>query len=115
MKLYYCFNGLYDYEYEIGIEDVINAIYQRFDFIIEEKAVDFYFTNYNDIIGTYFTPNAYWKFLQDTQCDFLDEKLMKKYRRAIREEDKMLYGTVKKVTQTEKCDKIIMKGKTIWK
>lgn len=95
MKLYYCFNGLFDYEYEIGIQDVINAIYQKLDFIIEEKAVDFYFTNYNDIIGAYFTSNAYWQFLQDTRCDFLDEKLMKKYRRAIREEDKMLYGKIK--------------------
>jgi hypothetical protein len=95
MKLFYCFNGLYDYEYEIGIEDVINAIYQKFDYIIEVKAVDFYFENYNDIIGAYFTPNAYWEFLQETKCDFLDEKLMKKYRRAIREEDKMLYGRIK--------------------
>jgi hypothetical protein len=92
MKLFYCFNGLYDYEYEIGIEDVINAIYQKFDYIIEVKAVDFYFKNYNHIICECFEAKAYWEFLQDTRCDLLDEKLMKKYRRAIREENKMLYG-----------------------
>ena len=92
MKLYYCFNGLYDYEYEVGIDNVVNAIYQKFDFIIEEKAVDFYFVNYNAIISDFFVGNAYWQFLQEERCDLLDERLLKKYRRIMREENKMMYG-----------------------
>lgn len=95
MKLYYCFNGLYDYEFEVGVKDIINAVDAKLRLMIEEKAVDFYFENYNDIIGDYFRSMAYWDFIQETRCDFLDEKLMKKYRRAIREEDKMLYGRAK--------------------
>lgn len=92
MKLYYCFNGLYDYEFEVGISDVMNAIRVKLRIMIEEEAVDFYFVNYNDSIKDYFDKTAYWEFLQNTRCDFLDEKLMKKYRRIIKEEDKMLYG-----------------------
>lgn len=102
MKLYYCFNGLYDYEYEISIEDVIDAIYHRFNLTIEEKAVNFYFKNYNDEIKNAFISKVYWQFLQDTKCDFLDEKLMKKYRRAIREENKMLYGEANEYILTRK-------------
>ena len=97
MKLFYCFNGLYDYEYEISIEDVINAIYQQFNYIIEEKAVEFYFKNYNYLITDYFIKKAYWEFLQDVKCDFLDDKLMRKYKKIIREEDKMLYGKYKDI------------------
>ena len=96
MKLYYCFNGLFDYEYEIGIEDVINAIYRQFNYIIEEKAVEFYFVNYNDIIQRGFIQKAYWDYLQEVKSDFLDEKLMRKYRRVIKEENKMLYGSSKR-------------------
>lgn len=92
MKLYYCFNGLCDYEFEVGIEEVMDAIRIKLRIMIEEEAVDFYFTNYNDMIAEYFGRQAYWEFLQTTRCDFLDERLMKKYRRAIREEDKILYG-----------------------
>lgn len=92
MKLYYCFNGLCDYEFEVSVEDVIDAVKNKLRKTIEEEAVDFYLKNYNDIINEHFVNKAYWEFLQITQCDFLDEKLMKKYRRAIKEEDKMLYG-----------------------
>lgn len=95
MKLYYCFNGLYDHEFEVEIEDIIDAINTRLSLTIEEEAVDFYFENYNEVIKEHFINKAYWDFLQVTRCDFLDEKLMRKYRRAIREEDKMLYGREK--------------------
>lgn len=115
MKLYYCFNGLYDYEYEVGIDNVVNAIYQKFNFIIEEKAVDFYFINYNSIISDFFIDNAYWQFLQEERCDLLDERLLKKYKRIMKEENKMLYENNKEVTKLVKCVKILKKGKTIWK
>lgn len=92
MTLYYCFNGLYDYEFEVDIDDVKDAIYEKFNLTIIEEAVDFYFRKYNKEICDIFVNIAYWEFLQETRCDFLDEKLMKKYKRAIREEDKMLYG-----------------------
>ena len=95
MKLFYCFNGLYDYEYDIEPQDVIVAIYKTLNIIVEEKAVDFYYKNYNELITNYYNDEAYWEFLQSVRSDLLDEKLMKKYRRAVREEDLMLYGRTK--------------------
>jgi hypothetical protein len=92
MKLFYCFNGLYDYEYSIEPKDVIVAIYKTLNIIIEEKAVDFYYTNYNEMVTKYFTDVAYWEFLQEARCDLLDDRKIKRYKRIVEEEDKMLYG-----------------------
>lgn len=95
MKCYYCFNGLYDYEYEITDEQVIEAIYKTFNIVVEQEAVRFYSKLFPVEIYRVYYNEAYWEYLQEEKSDLLDDKSMRRLNRIIKEENKILYGKVK--------------------
>ena len=90
MKLYYCFNGLCDYEYFINEEQVIEILYRIIGIAIEYEAVEFYFKMYYEDILEKFNDSAYWEYLSETKADIIDSRRLNKYCREIRAEDYIL-------------------------
>lgn len=90
MKLYYCFNGLCDYEYLIDDEKIIKTIYRLSGKIIECEAVEFYLNFYREQILDEFLDSAYWEYLGETKADFIDDRRLASYQRLIETEDEIL-------------------------
>ena len=64
MTLYYDFNGLWSYEYEISDEDIIRAVFELYGTINDIRFADTTFKLYRRDIYRYFEAKAYRSYLQ---------------------------------------------------
>ena len=64
MTLYYDFNGLWSYEYDITDEDIIKAVYELYGTVNDIRFADTVFKLYRRDIYRYFEARAYMGYLQ---------------------------------------------------
>lgn len=90
MKLYYCFNGVFDFEYYVNDLDVAYELSKIVDLVIEIEAVKKYANIYTEYLESRFKDDAYWEYLAETKADFLDDKRLNRHQRELNEEDRIL-------------------------
>jgi len=90
MTLYYCFNGMFDYEYPIDDEKIIKTIYDVVGIVIECEAVNFYAKIYYEDLLEKYNADAYWCYLSDTKADFIDDKRLARHLQELEAEDEIL-------------------------
>ena len=64
MTLYYDFNGLWSYEFDITDEDIIKAVYDLYGTINDIRFADVVFKLYRRDVYNYFEERAYRSYLQ---------------------------------------------------
>lgn len=64
MTLYYDFNGMWSYEYDITDEDIIKAVYELYGTVNDIRFADTVFKLYRRDVYRYFEARAYRSYLQ---------------------------------------------------
>ena len=111
MTLYYDFNGLWSYEFNITDEDIIKAVYDVYGTINDIRFADVVFKLYRRDIYNYFEEKAYRSYLQtdDGKYGILNPLHLVNYGKPIKicldlketEEDRKMYREDKKMRKSK--------------
>lgn len=90
MTIYYCFNGLTDYEYVLEEFDIQQAMYLLYGEKISRDAVDYYFDIYKWIIKEFYFEKALIRYQEEYYQVIIDDVKLRHLKQELENESRIL-------------------------